>query len=64
VVDEFTREALAIRVARKLGSAEVIDVLADLFIARGVPAHIRSDNVLRREAEGRFGQPVSIASLG
>ena len=30
--------------ARKLGSAEVIDVLADLFIARGVPAHIRSDN--------------------
>jgi transposase InsO family protein len=44
VVDEFTRETLAIRVARKLGSAEVIDVLADLFIARGVPAHIRSDN--------------------
>jgi putative transposase len=44
VVDEFTREALAIQVARKLGSAEVIDVLTDLFIARGVPAHIRSDN--------------------
>jgi putative transposase len=44
VVDEFTREALAIRVARKLGSADVIDVLAGLFIARGVPAHIRSDN--------------------
>jgi putative transposase len=43
VVDEFTREALAIRVARRLGSAEVIDVLADLFVARGVPAHIRSD---------------------
>jgi putative transposase len=44
VVDEFTREALAIRVGRKLGSADVIDVLADLFIARGTPAHIRSDN--------------------
>lgn len=44
VVDEFTREALAIRVARKLGAAEVIDVLSDLFILRGVPAHIRSDN--------------------
>ena len=43
VVDEFTREALAIRVARKLSSADVIDVLADLFIARGIPAHIRSD---------------------
>src|ERR671928_1898532 len=44
VVDEFTREALAIRVARKLGSADVIDVLSDLFIVRGVPGHIRSDN--------------------
>ena len=44
VVDEFTREALAIRVARRLSSADVIDTLADLFIARGVPAHIRSDN--------------------
>ncbi len=44
VVDEFTRECLAIRVARKLGSADVIDVLADLFIARGTPGHIRSDN--------------------
>ena len=44
VVDEFTRECLEIRVARKLGSADVIDVLTDLFISRGVPAYIRSDN--------------------
>jgi putative transposase len=44
VMDEFTREALAIRVARRLGSADVVDVLADLFILRGVPGHIRSDN--------------------
>jgi putative transposase len=43
VVDEFTREALALRVGRKLTSAEVIDTLADLCIARGVPAHLRSD---------------------
>jgi transposase InsO family protein len=43
VVDEFTREALAIRVGRKLSSADVIDTLADLFVARGVPAHVRSD---------------------
>ena len=34
-MDEFTRECLCIRVGRKLGSADVIDVLADLFIARG-----------------------------
>jgi transposase InsO family protein len=44
VVDEFTRECLTIRVGRKLGSADVIDVLADLFIARGTPGYIRSDN--------------------
>ena len=44
VVDEFTRECLAIRVGRKLKAADVIDVLADLFIMRGVPGHIRSDN--------------------
>ena len=52
VVDEFTRECLCIRVGRKLGSADVpdarassdIDVLADLFIARGRPGFIRSDN--------------------
>jgi transposase InsO family protein len=41
--DEFTREALAIRVAGKLTSSDVIDTLADLFIQHGVPAHIRSD---------------------
>ena len=44
VVDEFTRECLAIRVARKLKAADVIDVLSDLFILRGVPGHVRSDN--------------------
>jgi len=44
IIDEFTREALTIRVARKLKATDVIDALADLFILRGVPAHIRSDN--------------------
>ena len=44
VLDEFTHESLAIRVARRLKAIDVIDVLSDLFIARGVPAHIRSDN--------------------
>jgi transposase InsO family protein len=43
VVDAFTREALAIRVARRLNSDDVINVLADLFLAHGTPAHIRSD---------------------
>src|SRR3712207_9549452 len=44
VIDEFTHECLAVRVGRKLKAAEVIDVLTDLFILRGVPGHIRSDN--------------------
>ena len=44
VTDEFTHERLAIRVARRLKAIDVIDVLSDLFILRGVPEHIRSDN--------------------
>ena len=44
VIDEFTRECLAIRINRKLKSTDVIDVLSDLFIMRGVPTHVRSDN--------------------
>ena len=44
VIDEFTRECLAIRVARRLRSTDVIDVLSDLFILRGIPGHVRSDN--------------------
>ena len=44
VIDEFTHECLAIRVARKLKAIDVIDVLSDLFILRGVPGHIEYDN--------------------
>jgi putative transposase len=44
VVDEFTREALAIRVDRRLSSAEVLETLAELMLERGVPEHIRLDN--------------------
>jgi transposase InsO family protein len=41
---EFTRECLAIRIDRKLNSTNVINALSDLFILRGVPGHVRSDN--------------------
>jgi len=44
IVDEFTHECLAIRVGRKLKATDVIDVLSDLFILRGVPEYVRSDN--------------------
>ena len=44
IIDEFTRECLAIRIDRKLNSTDVIDALSDLFILRGVPGYVRSDN--------------------
>lgn len=44
IVDEFTRECLAIDVARKLNSDDVLTRLTELFVFRGVPDHIRSDN--------------------
>ena len=44
VIDEFTRECLAIRVERKLNSRDVLDTLGELFVHHGPPEHIRSDN--------------------
>ena len=42
IIDEFTHECLAI--LKAIDVIEVIDALSDLFILRGVPRHIRSDN--------------------
>ena len=44
VVDEFTRECLAIEVARRMRSIDVLQILSRLFVERGAPEHIRSDN--------------------
>jgi putative transposase len=44
LVDEFTRECLAIRVARRINSLGVIETMADTMVVHGVPEHIRSDN--------------------
>jgi len=44
LIDEYTRECLAIRVARRLGSYEVIETLADVMLWRGIPENMRSDN--------------------
>ena len=48
IIDEFTKEALTIKVKRRLNSTDVVDALTDLFILRGPPEFIRSDNVLCR----------------
>jgi len=61
VIDEFTRECLAIRVERKLNSRDVLDTLSELFVHHGPPEHIRSDNgpefiaTALREWLGRIG---------
>ena len=44
MIDEFTREGLAIRVARRINSLGVIETLADVMLTKGIPEHIRSDN--------------------
>jgi putative transposase len=44
VIDEYTRECLAVKVARSLTHKDVLEVLAQLFCDRGVPVHLRSDN--------------------
>jgi len=44
LIDEFTHEALAIRVKRKLNATDVLETLADVMILRGPPAYVRSDN--------------------
>jgi len=44
VIDEFSRECLAIEVSRRLRSDDVLQVLANLMVHHGPPDHIRSDN--------------------
>lgn len=44
IVDEYTRECVALKVARSITSEDVLDTLAELFAMRGVPEAIRSDN--------------------
>jgi putative transposase len=44
VIDEYTRECLALLVSRRITCQDVIDQLFNLFVLRGIPEHIRSDN--------------------
>jgi len=44
ILDEYTRECLAVRVGRRLTHQDVLEVLTELFCERGVPVHLRSDN--------------------
>jgi transposase InsO family protein len=44
VIDEYTRECLSMYVSRRIRSEDVLEQLYELFLTRGVPEHIRSDN--------------------
>ncbi len=44
IMDEFTRECLAIKIKRRINSFDVLETLADLFLLHGEPKFIRSDN--------------------
>jgi transposase InsO family protein len=44
ITDEYTRECLALEVDRSITAERVVEVLLNLFMTRGVPKHIRSDN--------------------
>jgi transposase InsO family protein len=65
VLDEYTRESLAIRVEKRLGASEVIETLEWLFAQRGAPAYLRSDNgpelIAQHLLSGRGTQTVYIA---
>jgi len=65
IVDEHTRESLALKTARSITSEDVIDTLAELFAMRGVPQHIRSDNgpEFIAKAIGRWLAQVSVEAL-
>ena len=64
VLDEYTRECLASVVARRLGSQEVILLVAELFLRHGVPQHSRSDNVLHAEVKSHERKNLRSAALG
>jgi putative transposase len=59
VVDDYTRECLALIADTSLSGLRVVRELDAIIRWRGVPGHVRSDNVLCQEAAGGFGQQVS-----
>ena len=70
VIDEYTRECLALPVARQLRSDDVLATLTRLFAERGPPEHIRSDNgpeftaTAVRDWLGRLGVKTAFITPG
>jgi transposase InsO family protein len=64
MVDEYTRESLAITVRRRMRATEVQEVLGEWFVTHGCPVHIRSDNVLYPEVKSHKRKNLRSAALG
>ncbi|MEL6216929.1 MAG: transposase family protein, partial [Pseudomonadota bacterium] len=61
VLDEYTREALCVTVATRMGAHEVLEALTPLILKRGAPTHLRSDNgphALRVPLRDIIAQPL------
>jgi hypothetical protein len=56
IIDEYTRECLCIKVAQNITAQNVLEELFDLMVQKGLPDHIRSDNVLNHESRTEFGK--------
>ena len=65
ITDEYTRECLALEVDRSITADRVLDILTSLFLTRGVPTHIRSDNGPEFVAEAirRHGEAAGLEML-
>ena len=65
ITDEYTRECLALEVDRSITSDRVLDILTNLFLTRGVPKYIRSDNGPEFIAKviPRYGEQVGLEML-
>ena len=65
IIGEFTRECLSMFAARRINHLDILDQLYELFLKRGTPDHIRSDNVLNLESSFFFGytDPCSSNSI-
>lgn len=55
IIDEFTRECLSMYVSRRIKSQDVLEQLYELFLTRGTPEYIRSDNALSLESSSFSG---------
>lgn len=62
LIDEYTREALAIRIKRQLNSMDVLETLADATLCRGTPGYLRSDNGLEFVARALRGWVTNVGT--